>query len=409
MAEVAEPPIRPLRPEEYTPAAGAPTPTATPAVPNPLLGTPSAPAVSPFKDAVKEAMAKGKQAAKPAASPAKPATPPPAAAPTTTAAPAAAPAPTDEVLEQPKDSAGWKKLHARIKESETKFTNLSKELEAKSAEIEELKKQPKIDPKELETLKAEKSEMLSRLERVALAEEPLFQARYDKPIEQGIAEAKQLVGTEMASTIEDLLHTPPNKARKAQLADILSQLDNEFDRAALTQAVLQVDKARAERKEALANSKQHWTKLQEAKAAEQARRAAEQQKTTEAQTSTAIEQALKFGSTLSAFTTVDGVTDHNNKIQSRIDRVKNAFTGKVSPEELIRMPVLAAEAEHLREDVIPVLLRQLKERDDTIAQMKTAQPSFESKAAPGAEPTKKWEPGMESPLIAAYKKARSGK
>src|SRR5437867_2149083 len=43
----------------------------------------------------------------------------------------------------PKKAEDWRKLHARIKEIESKSGNLEKELSAKVAEIEALKKEPR--------------------------------------------------------------------------------------------------------------------------------------------------------------------------------------------------------------------------------------------------------------------------
>lgn len=411
-AALDEAPVRQLSPQEYAPQPGAPAPAPkapTPVIPIAVQPTPGVehhekPPATSFSDAFKAA-----QKAKPKAAAQPPAAVAPAPDPKAIPVPVPAPAVAEAADEQPKDSAGWKKFHARVKEAETKLANLGKEFEAKVAEVDALKKEPKIDPKELETLKTERDTLSERLAIASLEASPKFQAHFDKRFSDAVGAAKAAVGADHAAAVEELMQLPPSKARKEQFAAIMADMDD-FDRTSLTVAVRDMDAARTEKKEQLGNWKENTKKMREVEVAQLTAQQEQQRKQSESTTTQAIERALKYGESLSAFTRIEGQDAHNARVDARIAKVRDIFTGKLPPTELVNVPVLAEEALFLRENIIPKLLEENKQLQTEMAQLRTAEPSLESKGSPTGGTPKTWEPGQgDSPVIAAYKKAMGRK
>lgn len=115
-------------------------------------------------------------------------------------------------------------FQSRIKEIETKASNLTKDLELARAENESLKKQ-QFDPKEFETIKSEREKLKSQLETVALERSEPFQKYFDAKFSSATAKAKSSVPTEIQEHVENLLQLRPSKTRKDQLNAVMEQLD----------------------------------------------------------------------------------------------------------------------------------------------------------------------------------------
>lgn len=268
-------------------------------------------------------------------------------------------------------------FQSRIKEIETKASNLTKDLELARAENESLKKQ-QFDPKEFETIKSEREKLKSQLETVALERSEPFQKYFDAKFSSATAKAKSSVPTEIQEHVENLLQLRPSKTRKDQLNAVMEQLDNEADKLQLIVAFGAMDEARAERDEALKNSAENLKKAAVAAAAKKAE--LEQQAKTLRERD--IEVALGATKGYRAFSEIEGDAEHNNAIANRTAWVRKALSGELDEAAYKTMPIKATEADYLREKVVPGLEAKVKELEAAIIQLNGSDPN----AQPHGEP-----------------------
>lgn len=320
--------------------------------------------------------------------------------------PAATPAP-DEPKFTGKKAADWKAVKERAEAAERKAEEEAKAKSELAAQLEALKKQPGIDPKEHETIKADREALLAKMEVIALEKHPLFIEKFDKPIENAIAAAKQAIGDDAkGAAIAELLEMPANKARKEQLSAILAEMDNDLDKANLAIAVRDLDSARAERKAQLAKAGENVKKLAALEHEKLVNQEVTRKKTAEQQTAAATEAALKYAESLAAFQKIEGQDAHNKKIGERQERVKKMFAGQLSQEEMLQLPAKAVEADFLREDVLPRLLEENRKQAETIKAMSAATPELKGGGKVEAKGDVKNAP---SPFIGAFTKHMTGK
>lgn len=315
--------------------------------------------------------------------------------------------PADEPKFTGKKAADWKALKDAREAAERKAEEEAKARSELAAQLEALKKQPGIDPKEHETIKADREALLAKMEVIALEQHPLFIEKFTKPIENAIAAAKAAVGDEVKATaIAELLEMPANKARREQLSAILAEMDNELDRANLAIAVRDLDAARNERKAQLAKAGENVKKLAALEHEKLVNQEATRKKTAEQQTAAATEAALKYAESLAAFQKIEGQDAHNKKIGERQERVKKMFSGQLTQEEMLQLPAKAVEADFLREDVLPRLLEENRKQAETIKAMTAATPELKGG---GKVETKGDAKNAASPFIGAFTKHMTGK
>lgn len=285
---------------------------------------------------------------------------------------------TEEKWVSPKAN-DWKKLKGERDEWQTKATTFDAELKAKNAEIEALKKQPQIDPKELEALRNERDGLLKNIETVALEHSPVFNRHFTKLFGDATAAAKEAAGAEYAEQVGHLLALPPSKHRKEQLAQIVGSLDNELDKTSLTIAIRDMDRARAEREETLAKSGENLKKLNEVQQAKEAETLRQNQVAAEE----AINQVLKMADDFDAFKLLDGEenAEHNAEVVKRKEFLKNFFTRKLEKADYAITPIKAARADHL-EQVNKRLEADLKAAQDTIAKLSAGNPELQGHGSP---------------------------
>lgn len=277
-------------------------------------------------------------------------------------------------------AADWKKLKGERDEAQTKATTMEAELKAKLAEIESLKKEPKVDPKELETLKGERDALLGQIETVALERSERFQNHYKKIFDDSIKMAKESVEPETAELVEHLLQLPPSKHRKEQLETIMGAMTSEVDKLNLSQAVRDMDRARIERDDVLKNSKTNLAKLREKEAQERTEAELKNRSLAEQ----AINEVLRVADTFDAFKPIEGDEEHNKEIPKRKQFIKDFFERKLAKEDYALIPVLAKRAEHL-EKVNAKLVEELKKAQAALAGNANANPDLTGGGKPTAD------------------------
>lgn len=308
----------------------------------------------------------------------------------------AAAAPAEEYKQGTK-SEDWKKLHARVKEHETKYQNLLKEFEAIKGEYEKAKNEPKIDPKELESIKTEKDQLLQRLETVALEQSPRFKSHYEKLFTEASSLAKEAVPEEQKAEIEDLLNMAPSKRRKAALDEVVLSLESESDKLNLITAFQRMDAARKERAEALADSKSKLTQIAEFEKT----KAAEESNARKAKLENTISDVIKAASSMHSFTPTNDEQAERDRIESNKRWVRAYFAGELHPQETLLTPVMALEAKHLREKVVPTLEAENKELRESVARLTASTPGVGGETPPATS--------KPASFIEAYKNARKGR
>ncbi len=295
----------------------------------------------------------------------------------------------------------WKKIKDERDSWKTKAETADTELKAKLAEIEALKKQPQFDPKELDTLKAERDNLLTQFETVALERSPKFSAYFTKAFDEATKSAKDAAGADYAEQVEHLMKLPPSKARKDQLAQIVGSLDNELDKTALTIAIRDMDRARAERDDALSKSSENWKKLQEAEKAASAAQIKKQEEQQAAATESAINEVMKVADQYEEFKTLEGDEnkEHNAEVNKRRDFIKAFFQRKLERGDYALTPIKAARADRL-EKVNAKMSEELKAAKETIAKLTASGPALSGHGEPKGDTGK--QPGFVETFFQNY-------
>lgn len=144
----------------------------------------------------------------------------------------------------------WKKLHSVVAHWEQVAREQEKQLAALKAAPPVTK--PVADPeitKRLDTLQAERDNLLARLEAVAVEKSPRFEAAFKPRVEAALAQAKAAVGPDRAKMVEEILSLPESSWRDQQLETILSDLGPGIRGAKLAQAVADLDRITTERQQ----------------------------------------------------------------------------------------------------------------------------------------------------------------
>lgn len=267
----------------------------------------------------------------------------------------------------------WKALKAQRDEWKTKAAKLEEEKKAIESNLETLKKAPVFDPKEFDAIKAERDELDKKLSMVALERNPKFSNHFKKLFDSAINAAKDSVPDATdKETVENLINMKPSKHRKEQFAAIMEKIENEFDKVNLATAIQQMDRARSEYDEEISNAKDRLSKIEMVEASNRT-------KQTELEKSSRMEKVnkvLSMTEEFDAFTEIEGQDEYNNQIPQRRERVKKALLGELPENEMLLMPMMAVEGEHLRTNVIPKMIAKMKEMETTIAQLQGAQPNM---------------------------------
>lgn len=280
----------------------------------------------------------------------------------------------------------WKVIHEQLKERKQLKAEMAKaksEREALLKQIEEAKKAPATTeqpkpPVELEELKSQlQREKESRekyeqeLKVLALERAPEFKEHYQKRFDAAITQAQSAVPDDSKAKIADLIKLPPTPYRKQLLTEMMVDL-NEYDRSILAVAISDMDRAKAERDQALKDNETNYQRLQEL----QAKKQAEEQKAAVASQDVAIQRVLEAArQRFDAFKPVSGNDAHNNFVKVSEDRVARFFKGQLAPEEMAILPVIASDYEVVRTQR-DQLLTELEQAKKTIATYESSNPSI---------------------------------
>lgn len=340
-------------------------------------------------------------AAKPAAiAPAeKPAEPP---EPADNNKPAEAPKPAEKPAEPAKPAEAkspsrenFEKLESEAKRWREEATKLKPEYEqtkTKLAELEaRLEQTSKLEPEYKQT-KQQLEEYQRLIKEFYVERDPQFQAHFGQRISTAVLEAKEAVGIELASKIENVLQVPPSTFRDQQVAELSEGL-NDFSKAALVSAYTELKRAERERKGELMKSQENYAKLQEVQAKrqqEESAKAAESRNALLAQVNNQIEPEL-----------VDTAPELTQSIRENVKRMVN---GEMDAKGYTNVLVYAAKGQKYE-----VLMKdkdaKIEKLESQLAELQTTQPALQGGGA--KQPSTK--PGEFEDIGSKFRNARDGK
>lgn len=271
-------------------------------------------------------------------------------------------------------AADWKKLKADREEWQKKATELEQKHAATVKELEAIRaKAISTDPnpelqKQLDELRTEKEKYLQQLETVALERSERFSSAFQKVFDASLARAKEAAGTN-AEKVEHLIQLPPSKWRKERIQEVAETLPD-MDRAALSMAITEYDRARADRDDALKNSRENLKKVQ----ALDAERSQREQQLNAARVDAAIKSVMEKARSREAFQTKEGQDAHNASVKANEMEVERFLRGQMSADAIAEIPLDAIEGRRLRSVVVPDLQKRLAEAEAALKEYQTATP-----------------------------------
>ena len=322
-----------------------------------------APAVPPAKPAAEIPPAPHKEAPKPAEAKVDPNTP----------QPPTPPEPTDE--KWPRTSADWKKFkEARAKE-QTAYETKLKEYETKVAE---LSKQPAA-PSDYEAIKKQAEEYSGIISQISVENHPKFKAYYDGAVANQIEMAKQLVGSENAGAVADILGLPDGNSKNEKIDELFATL-TPSQQARLGGIVNQISNIQAERGREIQKSKETYAVMQKQKQDE----ATAKMKTFETMFDS---ETKKLQAEHPAFQKRDGDDAWNADVDQRIETTKKYLFGNdMKPEQIIRAAADAVALPAILKQNL-ALLEKAEALEKQVAELSGASPriaSDKSSEAPAA-------------------------
>lgn len=308
--------------------------------------------------------------------------------------PAEQPKPAEKPAEQPKPAEtpnptreNFAKLETETKRLRDEASKLKPEYEqtkTKLAELEaKLEQTSKLQP-EYEQAKQQLEEYQKIVKEIYVERDPQFQAHFGQRISTAVLEAKEAVGTELASKIEQVLQVPPSTFRDNQVAELSEGL-NDFSKAALVSAYTELKRAERERKAELQKSSENYSKLQEIQAKkrqEETVKAAESRTALLAHVNSQIEPELTGAEPELA--------------QSIKDNVKRMVNGEMDAKGYTNVLVYAAKGQKF-ESVMKEKDEKISKLEAQLSELQTAQPSLASGGvtAPKGKPAELEEPGVK--------------
>lgn len=269
--------------------------------------------------------------------------------------------PLPESIKSPKAAEDFKKVRAdrdQHRSNAEKFETENKQLRA---EVEQHRKRNgATSTEEYTKLKTERDALLRKVETIDLANSDRFTGYFKGEMQKQVATARAVSG-EHADAIAKLIEQPRSESRNTKLREILDQLDS-LDADVVKIAMTNIERLRGEREDALSKSAENYQKLKEVEAAEATKKDAE---TAEHRSRTA-EAVLEKARANEAFQTKDGDAEHNQQVAVREEFVRAFINGKLDDNILAWTPVLAAQAIHMTERVVPGLKAHISKLEEQI-------------------------------------------
>ncbi len=299
--------------------------------------------------------------------PAEPAKPAPAATPEP---PPTSPAEPEE-SKMPRTSAEWKKFRelrdAKEKEYQTKLAETEKQMA-------ELKAKPAA-PSDYDAVKKRADEYAAILERKYLEDFPEFKSAFDNRINQAIESAKQLVGTDLAGEVSQIMSMPPSAARQEKMTDFWNNL-TPYQQSMLGGIDNQVVSLQAAKSHEISKSKENVEAIKKYEAQQQQAKAEGFQKTFDA-------EIKRLETDSPAFQKREGDEAWNSEVDQRVATAKHLLFGETKPEALIQAATYAASFPAVLKQNLG-LMEKIATLEKQIQEMSSATPKLPGDRTPAA-------------------------
>lgn len=300
-------------------------------------------------------------------------------------------------------AADWKAIKEKAKAAEARAAEFEQKHSLVAKEYEEFRKKA-VDlakaeelTKTLKSVEAEREKYRTELETVALERSETFTKQFKVRFDEAINRATEAVGKEDADKIQQLMNLPPSKWRKERINEIREKLEG-VDQGQLDIAIADYDRANNEKSEALKNSKENYQRLQgvEAERANRMKELREQQLKANAASVLAMAkdkyEAFKPGET----------EESKAMASANADKLNRFFLGQLKGEELMELPIKAAEADRLTA-ALAATTKELEEAKEALKKYQGSTPKPSGDKAGGTGRVIGNEQGDGSPFIDKFK------
>ena len=259
-----------------------------------------------------------------------------------------------DIIKTPKAAAEFRKIKQDRDEWKRKAELASAEAGGSqvAAEFEDLKKRYERVSEELR---------LSNIER-----HPTFVAHFEPKMKAAIDMAKRSVGPDLADSVERIIAMPESDAKMEEISSLMGEL-NDFQKHRLNLAISNYDELsesrRTEIEKARADAGAISASLSEQKAVESAR--------SRKMLEDAVEATLANAGVLSGFSDKADASE----LEERRTFVRQFARGELPKEVYPWVPILAAEAMHLRETRLPELEKENAELKQQLSAFSASSPS----------------------------------
>lgn len=238
------------------------------------------------------------------------------------------------------------------------------------AEIAAAKKTQVVTPEELTKLKGERDDLLSRVERLSLAESPQFQAKYSRAFQHARESAAAAAGEKNKDVVAAILEMPPSATRKAQLGEVLKGLDP-VDQMALSVAINEMDRTRGDRDAELSNHRAAIQRMNE----ENLLTAKQQQDRELAKRQILSVNALKAAQeNFTAFKPDENDPEVAGRIADLQKDIDATLSGNITESQRAMLPVIAAQGVFLQTVQVPKLEARIAELEAELTARAAANP-----------------------------------
>lgn len=293
----------------------------------------------------------------------------------------------ESIRKSPKASEEFKKIRTsahQFKAEAEKHAAQIKSLEEELGKLKAAPLKPAALPPEFESIKKERDELSEQLKAVSIERHPSFRTHFESRTTAAVEKAKASIGPEITDKAVKLAQLPPSEYRTEQLDKLLTEAqETSPSRAAfLSDLIRDVNAISYDRESALKKARDDYEVVQKHEADKAEALKAEQLKARDAFTA----QALELAKGLEAFKRTDD-PKVNAAVTEREEFVKALIRGEVEEKYMAFIPVLAKEAEYLRETVLPSLREENAKLLKQIAEMTQSNPRPGETGGKPAEPS----------------------
>lgn len=261
----------------------------------------------------------------------------------------------------------WNKMHATRDALRVERDTFKQQLAEAQAKLQSAVPNEQLQ-QQFTTLKQERDAFLEKLEAVAFERSPRFEAMFKPRVEAAISLAKNALGPEHATKIEQLLSMPDSEFRNVQLNALAEGLPP-LALGKLANAIGEVDRANSERAALAAKGSEQWRAWQQ----EEQQRQQGQFEASSQQIEQAFNSEFAGWKDFEMFREKPGDTAHNTAVQQRIATAKGILSGGLDPQELSRAALWAT----LGPDLIGALTAERQRAgalEQELASLRAAQP-----------------------------------